>query len=165
MHKTIVGLQWGDEGKGKLVDVLTQEAVYIVRFQGGNNAGHTVVVRDETFKFHLLPSGILYADKVCVIGNGVVVNPAVLCKELDDLEKHPEVISEGIQTILRREGNKDAYEKLMALTQGKKTTMEELRRFIQELDVTPTVREELLQLTPANYTGLASRLVEQNFKN
>jgi len=87
MHKAIVGLQWGDEGKGKLVDVLTQEAVYIVRFQGGNNAGHTVVVDDKVFKFHLLPSGILYADKVCVIGNGVVVNPAVLCKELDDLER------------------------------------------------------------------------------
>ncbi len=87
MHKAIVGLQWGDEGKGKLVDILTQEAVYIVRFQGGNNAGHTVVVDDQTFKFHLLPSGILHPDKTCVIGNGVVVNPAVLCKEIDDLER------------------------------------------------------------------------------
>lgn len=87
MHKAIVGLQWGDEGKGKLVDILTQEVVYIVRFQGGNNAGHTVVVDDQTFKFHLLPSGILHPDKTCVIGNGVVVNPVVLCKEIDDLEK------------------------------------------------------------------------------
>ncbi|MBI4139375.1 adenylosuccinate synthase [Candidatus Woesearchaeota archaeon] len=87
MHKAIVGLQWGDEGKGKLVDVLAQKAVYIVRFQGGNNAGHTVVVGDEIFKFHLLPSGILYAGKVCVIGNGVVINPTVFCDELEDLER------------------------------------------------------------------------------
>jgi len=99
------------------------------------------------------------ANKMLARGlSKIEANPDVLT---EDLEKHPEVISEGIQTILRREGNKDAYEKLMTLTQGKKTTMEELRRFIQELDVTPTVREELLQLTPANYTGLASKIVEK----
>ncbi|MBO8125713.1 MAG: adenylosuccinate synthase [Firmicutes bacterium] len=83
----IVGAQWGDEGKGKITDLLAQDAEYIVRYQGGNNAGHTVVVGDETFKLHLIPSGILYSDKVCLIGNGVVIDPEVLLEELTSLEK------------------------------------------------------------------------------
>ena len=72
----IVGAQWGDEGKGKIVDLLTQYADVVVRFQGGNNAGHTVYIKDEKFVFHLIPSGILYGGKKCVIGNGVVLDPA-----------------------------------------------------------------------------------------
>ena len=71
----IVGAQWGDEGKGKIVDLLTQYADMVVRFQGGNNAGHTVYLKDQKFVFHLMPSGILYEGKSCVIGNGVVVDP------------------------------------------------------------------------------------------
>lgn len=82
----VVGAQWGDEGKGKIVDALAAEADVVVRYQGGNNAGHTVVVGDETFKLHLVPSGILYPDTLCVIGNGVVVNPVVLMKEIENLE-------------------------------------------------------------------------------
>ena len=74
----IVGAQWGDEGKGKIVDLLAERATMIVRFQGGNNAGHTIVRDGEEFKFHLIPSGILHSDKICVIGNGVVVDPRVL---------------------------------------------------------------------------------------
>jgi adenylosuccinate synthase len=83
----IVGAQWGDEGKGKVVDLLAERATTIVRFQGGNNAGHTIVRGGEEFKFHLIPSGILHADKTCVIGNGVVVDPRVLLGEIDGLKR------------------------------------------------------------------------------
>jgi adenylosuccinate synthase len=82
----IVGSQWGDEGKGKIVDFLANEANMIVRFQGGNNAGHSVKIGEELFALHLVPSGILRPNKMAVIGNGVVVDPGVLLKELDDLE-------------------------------------------------------------------------------
>jgi len=81
----IVGAQWGDEGKGKLVDLLAERAAAVVRFQGGNNAGHTIIRDGETFKFHLIPSGILYPGKRCVIGNGVVIDPKVLTDEIDGL--------------------------------------------------------------------------------
>ena len=72
----IVGAQWGDEGKGKVVDLLAEQAGAVIRFQGGNNAGHTIVRDGETYKFHLVPSGILYPGRPCVVGNGVVVDPA-----------------------------------------------------------------------------------------
>ncbi|MBO8137139.1 MAG: adenylosuccinate synthase [Desulfotomaculum sp.] len=81
----LVGAQWGDEGKGKVTDFLAEKADIVVRFQGGNNAGHTVVVDDEEFKLHLIPSGILYREKLCIIGNGVVIDPAVLHQELQSL--------------------------------------------------------------------------------
>lgn len=81
----LVGAQWGDEGKGKIIDILAEKADMVVRAQGGNNAGHTVVTGGVTYKLHLVPSGILYPDTVCVIGNGTVVDPAVLLEELDDL--------------------------------------------------------------------------------
>lgn len=81
----VVGMQWGDEGKGKITDLLAGEAEMVVRYQGGNNAGHTVVVRGEEFKLHLIPSGILYSDVLCVLGNGVVINPKVLLGEMDGL--------------------------------------------------------------------------------
>ncbi len=81
----IVGAQWGDEGKGKVVDLLAENADMVVRFQGGNNAGHTIVRDGETWKFHLIPSGILYPGKTCIIGNGVVVDPRVLTEEIDGL--------------------------------------------------------------------------------
>jgi adenylosuccinate synthase len=83
----IVGTQWGDEGKGKIVDLLTQYADIVVRFQGGNNAGHTVFLKNEKFVFHLIPSGILYEDKKCIIGNGVVLDPAVLIEEITEIKK------------------------------------------------------------------------------
>jgi len=81
----VVGTQWGDEGKGKIVDILTRYADCIVRFQGGNNAGHTLVVQGKKFVFHIIPSGILYDEKVCMIGNGVIIDPAVLLTEMDKL--------------------------------------------------------------------------------
>jgi adenylosuccinate synthase len=83
----IVGAQWGDEGKGKITDLLAERATTIVRFQGGNNAGHTIVRDGEEFKFHLIPSGILHSDKKSVIGNGVVVDPRVLLSEIDGLKR------------------------------------------------------------------------------
>lgn len=83
----VVGIQWGDEGKGKLVDFLTQKAHMIVRFQGGNNAGHTIVIDGEKYILHLIPSGILNKGKKCIIGNGVVIDPAVLLSEIDNLKK------------------------------------------------------------------------------
>ncbi len=87
MNTVIVGTQWGDEGKGKIIDMLTQDVDYVVRFQGGNNAGHTVVVDGRQFILHLVPSGILHKDKICVIGNGVVVDPQVLLEEIRQLKK------------------------------------------------------------------------------
>src|SRR6056297_1734103 len=82
----VVGGQWGDEGKGKIVDLLTEQADLVVRFQGGNNAGHTVVVGDRKIILHLIPSGILHPGKICLIGNGLVLDPEVFCHELDSLE-------------------------------------------------------------------------------
>jgi adenylosuccinate synthase len=83
----IVGTQWGDEGKGKVVDLLAEKADFIVRFQGGNNAGHTLVVDGQKHIFHLIPSGILHRDKLCMIGNGVVLDPGELIREMDRLEE------------------------------------------------------------------------------
>ncbi len=83
----LVGAQWGDEGKGKIIDVLTEQADVVVRTQGGNNAGHTVFLGKQIYVLHLIPSGILRKDKVCVIGNGVVVDPLSLVEEIDGLAK------------------------------------------------------------------------------
>lgn len=82
----IVGAQWGDEGKGKITDYFAGHADYVARFQGGNNAGHTVIVEDKTYKLHLIPSGVLYPNAVSIIGNGVVVDPKVLLAEIKQLE-------------------------------------------------------------------------------
>lgn len=83
----VIGAQWGDEGKGKITDLLSRSANVVVRYQGGVNAGHTIVVNDQTFKLHLIPSGILYPDTECIIGCGTVIDPQVLIEELDQLEK------------------------------------------------------------------------------
>ena len=81
----IVGAQWGDEGKGKVTDLLAERADVVIRFQGGNNAGHTIIRDGDVFKFHLIPSGILYPGKICAVGNGVVIDPGVLTGEIEDL--------------------------------------------------------------------------------
>jgi adenylosuccinate synthase len=83
----IVGAQWGDEGKGKIVDVLTEKADAVARYQGGHNAGHTVVISNEKFVLHIIPTGILHKGKTCIIGNGVVVEPKSLIEEMDGLIK------------------------------------------------------------------------------
>lgn len=85
--KVVVGAQWGDEGKGKVTDKLAETADYVVRFSGGNNAGHTVIVGDEKYELHLIPSSILYSDKASVIGSGVVIDPIALINEMEGLKK------------------------------------------------------------------------------
>lgn len=82
----VIGAQWGDEGKGKITDLLSRSADVVVRYQGGVNAGHTVVVQGQTFKLHLIPSGILYPNTACIIGSGTVIDPQVLIEEIDRLE-------------------------------------------------------------------------------
>lgn len=94
--KVIIGAQWGDEGKAKIIDILSEEAEVVVRSQGGNNAGHTVAVGGTVYKFHLIPSGILYGDKLCIVGNGVVIDPEGILEEIDGLE------AKGISTDLLR---------------------------------------------------------------
>jgi adenylosuccinate synthase len=84
----VIGTQWGDEGKGKIIDLLSEKADMVVRFSGGDNAGHTVINPRGDFKLHLVPSGIFYKSATCILGNGVVINPASLIAEIDDLEKH-----------------------------------------------------------------------------
>lgn len=85
--KVILGIQWGDEGKAKVIDYLCHNSDYVVRYQGGSNAGHTVFFNNETIIFHLIPSGILHQDKICVIGNGVVIDPELLLEEIQYIEK------------------------------------------------------------------------------
>ncbi len=86
MNRILIGAQWGDEGKGKIIDLLARKSDIIVRYQGGNNAGHTVKFDQEKFILHLIPSGILHPGKICVIGNGVVIDPEAFFKEVDVLE-------------------------------------------------------------------------------
>ena len=83
----ILGAQWGDEGKGKVIDIFAPKVDFIVRYQGGNNAGHTVVIGEDEFILHLVPSGILHKGKTCIIGNGVVIDPKALLDEIGTLEK------------------------------------------------------------------------------
>jgi adenylosuccinate synthase len=83
----VIGAQWGAEGKGKVVDLLAERSDVVARYQGGNNAGHTIVADEQTYKLHLVPSGILYPGTICVIGNGTVVDPGALVKEIDGLEE------------------------------------------------------------------------------
>ena len=97
MNTILVGAQWGDEGKGKIIDVLSRRADIIVRFQGGNNAGHTVVVGNQKFILHLIPSGILHKGKVCVIGNGVVIDPQALLEEIASLKKRGVEINNNLK--------------------------------------------------------------------
>jgi len=92
----LVGAQWGDEGKGKIIDFLTEDADIVVRSQGGNNAGHTVVLGETKYVLHLIPSGILRREKICVIGNGVVIDPVALVQELDGLAEKGMAVSDNL---------------------------------------------------------------------
>jgi len=97
VHTAIVGLQWGDEGKGKIVDLLTADHDVIVRYNGGANAGHTVVVDGQRYALHLIPSGILYPDKTCVIANGLVIDPQTLLEEIDALRRRGIEIGDNLR--------------------------------------------------------------------
>ena len=97
MPNTILtGAQWGDEGKGKIIDFLTDDADIVVRSQGGNNAGHTIVIGGEKYVLHLIPSGILRKSKICVIGNGVVIDPVSLVGEIEGLRKRGVTVGKNL---------------------------------------------------------------------
>ena len=102
-NTVLIGAQWGDEGKGKIIDVLTEGVDWVVRYQGGNNAGHTVEVGDQKYVLHLIPSGILHPGKKCIIGNGVVVDPLALIKEIKELEERG-IDPKSFRAALRRAG-------------------------------------------------------------
>ena len=122
MNIVVVGSQWGDEGKGKLIDVLSKDLDITVRYQGGSNAGHTVVVGDKSHVFHLLPSAILHLGKVCVIGNGVVVDPKALLEELDNLSKEGIKVNADNFKISGRCHIVMPYHKMLdSLKEGKRT--------------------------------------------
>ena len=91
----IVGAQWGDEGKGKITDFFAGESDYVVRFHGGNNAGHTVIVEGNTFKLHLIPSGIVYGEPMSIIGNGVVIDPWALLEEIEEIRSKGVEVNES----------------------------------------------------------------------
>jgi adenylosuccinate synthase len=99
VNVAVIGAQWGDEGKGKVVDLFAQNADLVVRFQGGNNAGHTLVVNGVKTVLHLIPSGALHPDKVCVIGNGVVVDPKVLLEEIQRLKERGHLSDDSLLRI------------------------------------------------------------------
>jgi len=158
----ILGSQWGDEGKGKITDYFAEKSDLIVRFQGGTNAGHTIVVKDEKFKFHLLPSGVLHPEKKSIIGNGVVVDPKVLIDEIESLrEKNisPNLfISERANVIMPYHKMMDAAEEKL---RGKKigTTKrgigpcysDKISRYgIRMIDLTDekTLKEKLRNIIP-----------------
>ena len=92
----LLGLQWGDEGKGKIVDVLTSKYDIIARFQGGPNAGHTLVFNNKKYVLHTIPSGIFHKNKINLIGNGVVIDPVILCKEILNIRNENIKISETL---------------------------------------------------------------------
>ena len=97
MNTVVVGVQWGDEGKGKIIDVLAEDADIIIRYQGGNNAGHTVINEQGEVVFHLVPSGLLHRGKIGVIGNGVVIDPEALLQEVDTLRKHGVDVAQALK--------------------------------------------------------------------
>jgi adenylosuccinate synthase len=124
-HTAVVGLQWGDEGKGKIVDLLTARHDVIVRYNGGANAGHTVIVEGERYALHLIPSGILYPDKLCVIGNGVVVDPETLIEEIESLRRRGVEVGDNLRIsnrahlVLPYHKEQDAaYEEFLAARTG-----------------------------------------------
>ena len=92
----VLGTQWGDEGKGKIIDLLTPSFEVVARYQGGHNAGHTVIVNGKKIVLHLIPSGILHPGKLCIIGNGVVLDPKAFLEEIEELRKHGVEINDNI---------------------------------------------------------------------
>lgn len=123
----VIGTQWGDEGKGKYIDILANDTDYVVRFSGGNNAGHTIVHDGVKYALHLIPSGILRKDKICIISNGVVIDPAVLLMEIDrlksrDVEMAPLFISSRAHVIMPWHRELDALQEAMRGKDGLGTT-------------------------------------------
>src|SRR6266403_267497 len=127
----IIGAQWGDEGKGKIVDLFTEDADTIVRFQGGNNAGHTLVVDGKKTVLHLVPSGALHANKLCVIGNGVVIDPEILIKEIDALKNQGHLTEDTFREKLQHNiEEKNIY--LKAILKEKTLNFDEIHKSYEQ---------------------------------
>ena len=138
----VVGAQWGDEGKGRIIDALAEEAAWVVRFQGGDNAGHTVINHFGEFKLHLVPSGIFHSGTKCLIGTGCVVNPATLLKEIDNLKADSEkfepklkVLMENVEHHAEEEEEGKMFPKVEQICSG-----EELEELGQELEAAKSGR-------------------------
>ncbi len=138
----IVGAQWGDEGKGKIVDWLTDRAQGVVRFQGGHNAGHTLVIAGKKTVLHLIPSGILRGNVDCFIGNGVVVSPQALVAEMDELE------AAGVRGVVARLSVSEACPLILpyhgALDLAREAALEPLRHADDDASSASAIRHELI---------------------
>jgi adenylosuccinate synthase len=180
MNVVVVGAQWGDEGKGKVVDLFSAKAEYIVRFQGGNNAGHTLVVNGKKTVLHLIPSGILHDQKICLIANGVVFDPAVFFKEVESLQAagalktdaHESIhVSERAHVILPYHRLMDqlreehaAHGKIGTTVRGIGPAYEDkvARRGIQVIDL---LKPEILKVKLAKAIEEKNILLEHHFKH
>jgi len=167
----VVGTQWGDEGKGKIVDLLTRYADCIVRFQGGNNAGHTLVVEGKKFVFHIIPSGILYEEKKCYIANGVIIDPGVLLGEINELMEKglpvtPErlMISENAHLIMPYHQSMDLA-KEDSLAKGRDVNeIEKIDLYIDGADLVDKKRNLVKGLGDALFREkLQANIEEKNF--
>ena len=173
----VIGMQFGDEGKGKIIDFLAEKADVVARFNGGNNAGHTIRVGNETTILHLIPSGILHKSKINIIGNGVVVDPKVLLKEIDDLRSKgvkvtPDnlIMSENAHTILEKhiEEDKEKNQHLGTTSRGigPAYTDKAARRGIRIIDYIGKNNEFSKKLSPfvKNTTMIINELINKNKK-
>ena len=147
----VLGAQWGDEGKGKMTDYLAEGANVVVRYQGGNNAGHTVEVGEKQYKLHLIPSGILHDEKLNVIGNGVVVDPKAFFTEIDYLKEEgvkvtPEklIVSDRAHVIMPYH---KVLDKLKEKARGK--------TYMRESPITPPISHERFNFSFSFYLGTA----------
>ena len=159
----VVGAQWGDEGKGKITDYLAEGADLVVRYQGGNNAGHTIVVDETTYKFHLIPSGILHQGKVCVLGSGVVIDPEQLISEIDNL------ITQGVDTSSLRLSDQAHYilPTHKVIDQRQEDTKGEDKIGTTGRGIGPAYRDKVgrsgIRLNDPAYPELLSKKVAQHF--
>jgi len=173
--KVVVGAQWGDEGKGKIVDILTKDADIVARYQGGHNAGHTVVVNDKQFILHLIPSGILHKLKINIIGNGVVVDPKVLMQEIEGLRSKgvnitPDnlALSDNAHTILEKhiaeDREKNAHIGTTFRGIGPAYTDKVARRGLRIVDYINQSKDAKLMPFVKNTTYLINHLISENKK-
>ncbi len=158
----LVGVQWGDEGKGKIIDVLTENADVVARFQGGNNAGHTVEIGKQQFVLHLIPSGIFRKNATCIIGNGVVVDPLALEKEIRDLEKRGIKIGSRLQ-LSTRSHLIFAYHRLMdAMHEGSRSSGQKIGT--TKRGIGPAYADKMSRIGIRALEMLDVKRLEKNFK-
>ena len=152
----VIGTQWGDEGKGKIVDYLAQKADVVIRSQGGNNAGHTVVVDDKSFALRLLPSGILFSEKTCIIGSGVVVNPKVLLEEIESMTSKGVTISK-LEISTRAHVIMPYMSALMKKMKSSRAMLKSARRKMVSAPAMPTRSTALAFALATSWTAISLR--------